>query len=106
MSDSEFMRRTAPPANPKALPEESLWTLRKDQRCAEARVRLTPIGLELRFFLYNASEAEHARLVWSRIFRPQDGGTPALHDEALLKRREFEVRGWTLEVNDLPGGFQ
>lgn len=100
MSDSEFLRRIAAPTNPRTIPEQTLWTMRKDSRCADARVRLTPIGMDLRFFLYTG-DPSNARLLWSRIFRPQDGGTAALYDEQLLRRREFEVRGWAIEHKDV-----
>jgi hypothetical protein len=84
---------------PSKLPEHTLWTMRKGHSVAEARVRLLAVGLELRFFI-RTDGAEHSSdgLYHSQIYRPQEGGTPALYDAALLKRREFEVRGWQLET--------
>ena len=40
MSDSEFMRRIAPPGSQQQRPQIVLWTLRKSHRLAEARIRL------------------------------------------------------------------
>jgi hypothetical protein len=97
-TNSASLARVVPPREQPLPANTAIWTLEKDDRCVEARVRSTPIGMELRFFIYNADEREGVWLLWSPIFRPQDGGTAALHDEALLKRREFEVRGWR-EVN-------
>lgn len=38
------------PRNPEHSPEHSLWVLRKDSRAAEARVRMVPLGPELRIY--------------------------------------------------------
>lgn len=41
-------------------------------------MRETPIGLELRFFLFTTgTPIDEQRLQWSQIFRGQDGGTTA-----------------------------
>ena len=42
----------AKPRNPEHIPEHLLWVLRKDSRTAEARVRMVPLGPELRIY-YN-----------------------------------------------------
>ena len=101
MSDSEFMRRIAPPPRKGPLPEHTLWTLKKDGRYAEARLRVLPHGLEFRVFMAPLGTTEIADLTFleSRVFRAQDGGTAGLHDYALEVRRGFEVRGWTLQLH-------
>jgi hypothetical protein len=58
-------------------PEHVLWRLAKNNRFAEARVRLTPIGAELRFFIFDADAApEDQQLLWSQLFRPGVAGRP------------------------------
>ena len=48
------------PRNPAAIPEHTLWTLRKDVRRVEARTRMTPIGPELRICV-------DGELLWSQV---------------------------------------
>ena len=83
--------KTPPPSK---LPEHVLWTLSKTGRYAEARVRMTPLGPELRFFIWRTGKSrDEGDLHWSRIYRPQDGGGAALGDDAESKRREFIALG-------------
>lgn len=70
------------PRQPEAIPEHSLWTLTKDTR-TEAHVRMTPGGIELRFYV-------HGELIWSQLFR--DGRE--LGALAEQKQAEFEALGW------------
>lgn len=70
--------KTPPPSK---LPEHVLWTLTKTGRLAEARVRMTPLGPQLRFFIWGREKTrDDGDLLWSQIFRPQDGGGAALGD--------------------------
>lgn len=81
---------------PSRLPEHVLWTLSKTGRHAEARVRMTPLGPELRFFTWRSDKTrDEGDLHWSRINRPQDGGGAALGVDAEEQRREFIALGWT-----------
>lgn len=72
------------PRQPEAIPEHSLWTVTKGTRTAEARVRMTPGGIELRFYV-------HEELIWSQLF--QDGRE--LGELAEQKKAEFQAMGWT-----------
>lgn len=81
------------------LPEHVLWVVRKEARLADARVRQTPLGPELRFFVWRAEKTrDEGDLLYSFIFREQDGGSRALGEMAEVKRREFVARGWDLDV--------
>lgn len=75
--------RLVPPPPPPV--EHRLWTLAKATRQAEARVRATPFGPELRILV-------DGELWWSQLFQPatEDGMTAA----AERKREEFEAKGW------------
>ena len=42
------------PARPEHIPEHTLWIVRKGDRTAEARVRMVPLGPELRIY-YNGA---------------------------------------------------
>ena len=56
---------------------------------------MTPLGPELRFFIWRSDKPrEEADLLWSQIYRPQDGGGAALGEAAEQKRREFLAFGW------------
>jgi hypothetical protein len=60
---------------------------------------MTPLGPELRFFIWrNDTPREETDLLWSQIFRPQDGGGAALGVTAEQKRREFLALGWVLDL--------
>lgn len=75
--------RLVPPPPPPS--EHPLWTLTKAEHQAEARVRATPFGPELRILI-------DGELWWSQVFQPptEDGMTAA----ADRKRDEFEAKGW------------
>jgi hypothetical protein len=61
-----------------------LWTLRKGDHTAEARVRpIEGVGVELRF-LWNGD------LRWSQLFK----SWPELEATEKAKRTELEERGW------------
>lgn len=90
---SEFERRNSMrPKDMETLPEYVLWTLRKEGKQAEARVRLIPgVGPELRIYATDKPAIDAARdLLWSAVIR--DGA--ALNDAAEGKRQEFTERGW------------
>lgn len=92
--------RLIEPRDPRKIPEHVLWTLRKGERRAEARVRMTPIGPELRFFATSQTTGE-LDLLWSMIYKDGEGGN--LGDDADLKRREFLRRGWEpAPVDEIP----
>ncbi|HXG69487.1 MAG TPA: hypothetical protein VNJ04_02630 [Gemmatimonadaceae bacterium] len=56
---------------------------------------MTPLGPELRFMMRRSDkQAGEEDLLWSMIFRPEDGGGLALGDAADDKRREFLALGW------------
>lgn len=75
-----------PPVAPPPPPEEhSLWQLTKAGHLAEARVRATPAGPELRLLI-------NGELWWSQVVRPAN--EEALAAAADLKRNAFEVKGW------------
>lgn len=74
------------PRNPAAIPEHTLWTLRKDVRRVEARTRMTPVGPELRICV-------DGELLWSQVL--PDGR--AVGELAAEQRRALEGRGWVAE---------
>lgn len=87
--DSERWSPHLPPADPRQIPEHTLWTLAKDARRAEARVRQVYGGRwELRFYVSGSSGA--LDLVWSQVMA---GGLElgALADQKLA---EFQAKGW------------
>lgn len=75
----------AKPRNPEHIPEHHLWTLRKDGKTAEARVRQVQLGPELRIY-YNGA------FLRSEVVR--DGATwaPQLRKR---KRLAWRAGGWT-----------
>lgn len=73
-------KHDAPP-----IVERRLWVMVKDARSAAASVRPHPLGHEL--VLRVASE-----LLWSRVFRPDDG--EGFQNEAEAARAAFLGRGW------------
>lgn len=75
--------RLVPPPPPPS--EHSLWTLTKADRRAEARVRATPFGPELRILV-------DGELMWSQLFQPATEA--GMQDAAERKREEFEAKGW------------
>lgn len=90
--------RLVPSVSPRQLPEHVLWTLKKTGRFAEARVRQTPIGPEIRFFFWRADKSrDDGDLLYSFIFRERDGGSRALGELAERKRREFLALGWEMD---------
>lgn len=84
--------RLVPPPPPPT--EHTVWTLTKDARQAEARVRATPFGPELRILI-------DGELWWSQVVRPPD--TSAVEAAAELKRLEFTAKGWALAAVVPPG---
>lgn len=76
------LRLVPPPPPPK---EHTLWTLTKEQRRVDARVRSTPFGPELRILI-------DGELWWSQLFQPATA--PGMADAADRKRAEFEAKGW------------
>lgn len=85
-----FSRRV----DPRAIPEHVLWTLTKDDRRAEARTRMVPLGPELRVYVTHRTTGAY-ELLWSQVFTPQQGGGAALGALADTTRQDFEARGWT-----------
>lgn len=76
------LRLVPPPPPPQ---EHTLWTLVKDEHRAEARVRTTAFGPELRILV-------DGELWWSKLVRP---ATPdAIEAVTELKRLEFVAKGW------------
>lgn len=75
------------PANPLAIPEHHLWTLRKDGNTIEARTRMTPLGPELRIY-------EGGELLWSQV--PRDGRE--LGELADRERQDYEARGYAQDA--------
>jgi len=65
--------------------ERRLWVMVKDARSATLHVRPHPLGDEL--VCRVGSE-----LLWSRVFRPDDG--EGLQDDAEAARTAFLGRGW------------
>ncbi len=78
--------RLVPPPSPPV--EHRLWTLAKAEHWAEARVRATPGGPELRILI-------DGELWWSQLFQPATEA--GLTDAAERKREEFEAKGWAFE---------
>ncbi len=76
--------RLVPPPPPPS--EHGLWTLEKAGHQAEARVRATPFGPELRILI-------DGELWWSQMFQPPTEA--GLHAAADRKRGEFTDKGWT-----------
>lgn len=77
------------PAAPPTV-EHVLWTVVKDDRRAELRVRVHPLGQELRM-LYDGGKGELS-LLWSEVYKPGDGRRlGAITDE---HQRAWCVRGW------------
>jgi len=66
--------------------ERIYWRVRKGSRTAEARVRVLPIGLELRVLV-------GSDLVWSRLYR-QGEDYRALGQMSEGCRIDFERLGW------------
>jgi hypothetical protein len=62
-----------------------LWQLTKGGHLAEARVRATPAGPELRLLIDD-------ELWWSQVVRPAT--EDALTAAADLKREAFKAKGW------------
>lgn len=75
---SEWDRRMALRlADPDALPEHHLWTLKKGARTAEARTRMVPIGLgrpELRFYVSSRETGETTLAAQTRPPGPMSPG--------------------------------
>ncbi|MDP1570377.1 MAG: hypothetical protein Q8L86_10260 [Vicinamibacterales bacterium] len=90
------------PRDTRAIPEHVLWTLTKGGRTAEARTRMVPLGPELRVYVSHL-ETGALELLWSEVFRVQDGGGAALRDLAEQTQRDFEARGWKA-VNQVQRG--
>lgn len=75
--------RLVPPSPPPV--EHALWTLTKAAHQAEARVRSTPFGPELRILV-------DGELWWSQLFQPATEA--GMRAAAERKREEFEAKGW------------
>jgi hypothetical protein len=88
------------PVDLRKIPEHVLWTLVKDGRIAEARTRsMTPLGPELRFVMCRGEKREGAEdLLWSMVFKDEDGGGAALGEVAHTKKLEFIALGWVEDV--------
>jgi hypothetical protein len=79
--------------------EHIIWTLRHGGRHAEARVRPTPSGPELRIFLWTTDERpEIDEPTYALVFSEQHGGSRALGAHADTQLQEFLARGWQLDV--------
>lgn len=76
------LRLVPPPPPPR---EHALWTLVKEGHRAEARIRETPFGPELRILI-------DGELWWSQAVRPPT--VDAIESTAELKRLEFAAKGW------------
>lgn len=76
------MRLVPPPPPPR---EHGLWTLVKGEHRAEARVRATPYGPELRILI-------DGELWWSQLFQPATEA--GMGDAADRKREELQAKGW------------
>lgn len=77
--------RQMPPPPPPPPTEHPLWTLAKAGHQAEARVRATAFGPELRVLI-------DGELWWSQLFQPAtEEGMRAAADR---KKDEFEAKGW------------
>ena len=60
-----------------------MWTLAKTGRIAEARTPVTPLGPELRFMMRRSDNSQgNEDLLWSMIFKPQNGGGAVLTQAA------------------------
>ena len=85
MSD-DFMKRIAKPqADPRLIPEHHLWTLAKDDRRAEARTRVVPIG-------EGKPELRGHRAALRRPLINHDGLLQALHDKLADWKRLLRSR--------------
>jgi hypothetical protein len=85
---------------PSKLREHVLWTVRKTGQSAEARVGMTPFGPELRFLMWRGDKrAGDGNLLWSQVFRAQDGGGAALGEMAEQKRLKFLTLGWAADAS-------
>lgn len=78
---------------PQPIPHPVLWSLRRAGRTAEARVRQVPLGPEI-LIAVRPRGRDEPELLWSQVFRAQDGGAAALIVVADQTQRDFEARGW------------
>jgi hypothetical protein len=87
--DRDFSWLGRPAAAPAAVVEHLLWTLTKGVGRAEMRVRVHPLGHELRALV---DRGEGLSLLWSQVYRHGDGvDLGALADE---NKGFWLARGW------------
>ena len=87
MTDDRDWSWMPPPAPaPPVFAEHRVWMLTKRTHQAEARVRATPAGPELRILL-------DGELWWSQLFQPATEA--GMTDVADRKRGEFLAKGWS-----------
>lgn len=86
--------RLVPARDPGQVPQFTLWTMRKNGRTREARVRLLPVGEGLvELAIYDFRTDGTPDLLWGMTL-----SGPDVNELAQEKQREYEVRGWILDV--------